>query len=169
MPVTLDAIVNSPTANSYGTVEEADAYFAGHLYAAAWTSLTGSALDKKPQALIMATARIDVLPWDGVVATLTQRLQWGRMGMVDRGGRALAATVIPDDIKMATFEETLSLLVKGREPGTTDPLANFSAIKVGSLSIALRESAPRNSDAIHPTAARLVLPYLVDTSDFSRG
>jgi hypothetical protein len=170
MPVTLDATVNGANANSFATVAEGDLYFANRLYSTAWTSLTGgAAADTKAQALIMATARLDVLPWAGVPSTLTQRLQWGRMGTVDRGDRVIDYDVIPDDIKAATFEEALSLLVKGRDPGTTDPLANFSAIKVGSLAISLRENAPRTNDGLHPGAVRLVLPYLINDADFSRG
>jgi hypothetical protein len=170
MPVSLDPTAGGSAANSYVAVDTADAYFATRLYANAWTSLAGAGgLDTKAQALIMATQRLDVLPWDGTPSSLTQRLQWPRMGLCDRGGRSLPHTTVPDDIVLATCEEALSLLVKGKDPGTTDALANFSALKVGPVSLSLRDTAPRTNDGLHPAAVRLVLPYLADASDFSRG
>lgn len=170
MAVSLDATIGGAAANSYATVDEADAYFATRLYADAWTGLTGLAgAEKKAQGLIMGTGRLEVMPWDGTIAFLGQRLQHPRVGLLDRAGYAVLGTAILDDIKIALFEWTLFLLVTAKDPGATDPLANFSAIKVGSLSLSLRENAPRTAERIPQAVMQRILPYLIDDADFSRG
>ena len=151
MPVMLDSTVGGATANSNVSVEYADAYFAARLYATAWTSLTGDAgLDKKKQALIMATLDLEQLDLDGEPTTRTQSRAWPRIGMCDRSGRSVPSTIIPDDVQIATCEHAHALLTIGRDPGATDPLANFAAVKVGPIAIQLREPAPRTASASEP-------------------
>lgn len=170
MSVSLDPTVGGAAANSYASVDEADAYFATRLYSSAWTGLTGgSAADTKAQALITATRKIDTLPWDGETAFLAQRLQWPRVGLYDRAGNAVLGTAIPDDIKTMVFETAIDLLTVGKDAGAVDPLANFSAIKIGSLALSLRENAPRTADRLRESVLALAAPYLVDATDFSRG
>ncbi|MGH7992917.1 MAG: DnaT-like ssDNA-binding protein [Limisphaerales bacterium] len=63
-------------ANSYADVADADAYFAGHLYASAWT---GATVDQKAMALVMATRLIDAeIQFNGTRTTAGQSLQWPR-------------------------------------------------------------------------------------------
>jgi hypothetical protein len=65
-----------PDANSYADVADGDAYFAGHLYASAWT---GATADNKAAALVMATRLIDSqFQFNGYRAHTEQALQWPR-------------------------------------------------------------------------------------------
>lgn len=63
-------------ANSYASVADAEAYFEGHLYAAAWTAATE---ERKAAGLVMATRLIDALfQFNGYRAHDEQALQWPR-------------------------------------------------------------------------------------------
>jgi hypothetical protein len=167
MPVTIIATPGDVNANSYVTLEEATAYFAERLYATAWT---GAATDDvRRQALIMATQRLEPLPWDGYRASLNQRLQWPRSGCTDRDGYGVAFDAIPEDVRIACCEEAIGLLAKGSDPSAVDPLANFSALKVGSISIAMRETAPRTGDERRSIVWQRLEPYLESSSSFDRG
>lgn len=168
MPATLDATVGGLNANAYDDVTAADAYFANRLYASAWTSV--AVPDLKAQALITATARLDVLPWDGCVASSTQRLQHPRIGLCDRRGVLVPSTVIAEDIRIAMFEDALDLLTKARDPGATDALARFSSVKVGSIAIGLRDGVAPTGDGFRVQVVRLIERYLaIEPPTFDRG
>ena len=65
-----------PDANSYADAADADAYYAGHLYASAWTAATA---DQKAVALVMAARLIDAeFQFNGTRTTAGQNLQWPR-------------------------------------------------------------------------------------------
>lgn len=119
-------------ANSYGTLEEADAYFESRLNSASWTALTD---DAKEHLLISATLYIDNIRFVGdkykqysVGHAEYQRLQWprvppncdeymlgiahlmkydGREEWVNNAGNP----IIPEKLKFAQFEQALYLLV----------------------------------------------------------
>lgn len=169
MPVTLDSTVGGPTSNSYGSLAEAEAYFASRLYADAWTSVLSD--DVKRQALITATHRLEELPWRGTPTAIAQRLAWPMIGEIDLRGDLVRSNEIPEAVKIAQFETALDLLAVGKDPGATDPLANFAALKVGPIAIQLRDTAPRTADTLRPAVWRLVGHWLDFTSgaDFSRG
>src|SRR5689334_11048107 len=63
-------------ANSYATAADGDAYFDGHLYAAAWTA---ASTGNKEKALVFATRLIDSqIQFNGYRAHNEQTLQWPR-------------------------------------------------------------------------------------------
>lgn len=63
-------------ANSYADVADGDAYFDGHLYPLLWDTC---AVDRKAEALVMATRVIDALyQFNGFRAHSEQALQWPR-------------------------------------------------------------------------------------------
>ena len=63
-------------ANSYADVADANAYYAAHLYATAWTAATD---DQKAVALVMASRLIDAeYQFNGTRTTAGQCLQWPR-------------------------------------------------------------------------------------------
>lgn len=170
MPVTLDATVGGANSNAYGDETEGDTHFAGRLNALPWTSLTGAeGIDQKRRALISATARLEQEPWDGYVTSLTQRLAFPRAGLEDHNGHTIDHTIIPRFAKEAMFETALDLLSKASDVGAPDPLAKFSAIKIGEIQINLRESAPVNGDFLRDSVQRLIARHLLSSTDFSRG
>jgi hypothetical protein len=63
-------------ANSYADLADANDYYAGHLYATAWT---GAGDDQKAVALVMATRLVDAeYQFNGTRTTANQALQWPR-------------------------------------------------------------------------------------------
>src|SRR3954470_20664836 len=68
-------------ANTYADVADGNAYFEGHLYAAAWEL---SADDRKAQALVMATRVVDAeFIFNGWKVNNAQALQWPRFECPD--------------------------------------------------------------------------------------
>lgn len=99
----------------FATVPEADRYFSGLIYGQLWDVQT---LDIKNKALISATRNINTLQFAGRVTTVGQPLEWPRNGTL----------IVPDDIKMATYEEAFALL-KGVDP-ETELLGTFVSSRV---------------------------------------
>jgi len=65
-----------PDANAYADLTDANAYFDGHLYAAAWTAATDA---QKSVALVMASRLIDAeYQFNGTRTNAMQGLQWPR-------------------------------------------------------------------------------------------
>lgn len=90
-------------ANSYATVEEADAYMLGRLYATTWADLDE---EVKEAALIQAARQLDGLfVWTGVATDpAVQALTWPRTGMFNRNGYPIAVDAIPAELKNAQIE-----------------------------------------------------------------
>lgn len=133
MPVNLISTVGDKDANSYASVEEADAYFAVRLNADLWTN---SPVDTKAKALILATSLIDQLEFSGRKVSVSsedlpdyQALQWPRSpDMIDaymlgidhllsfrddaqRGWLSgTGVPLIPKKLKEATFEQAFFLI-----------------------------------------------------------
>jgi len=105
--------VGLANANSYASVDDGDAYHAGHLYPTAWTSAT---TEKKKAALVMATRLIDVeYHFSGVRAVTTQSLQWPRENCPDPdAGDLLSKTVVPKAVVHATCELARELIIADR-------------------------------------------------------
>lgn len=75
------AAAGSPTANSYATAAEADAFFEGHVSGATWAARE---LSLKERSLVHATRLLDAhVVWDGFIYTQQQSLAWPRYGMTD--------------------------------------------------------------------------------------
>jgi hypothetical protein len=65
-----------PDANAYADLTDANAYFDGHLYAAAWTAATDA---QKSVALVMASRLVDAeYQFNGTRTTANQAMQWPR-------------------------------------------------------------------------------------------
>lgn len=101
----------------YGTLAEANEYFANRMHAGAW--LNADVTDR-PKALIAATRIIDTLNFQGDKAAVWQ-LDQANPAATDDDERAADAsqvlqfprdsdTDVPDDIKLACFEIAFSLL-----------------------------------------------------------
>ena len=100
-------------ANSYASVDDGDAYHAGHLYATAWTSAT---TEKKTAALVMATRLIDAeYQFGGGRAVATQSLQWPRRQCrIPDEIEALPANAVPKAVIKATCELARELIITDR-------------------------------------------------------
>lgn len=171
MPIDLDPTVAGASATTFGTVAEANAYFALRIGAAAWTGLVDA--DLKSQALATAAQRITAEVYRGALVSADQALAFPRTGLY-RGGQALSTSAIPLDVKHAQFEEAFALLVAAAG-GTADPLAStgldqFTSIGVGDIRLDLRDP---NADAasrtmLSPQAYRLLRPYIItDAAPFT--
>lgn len=105
-----------PEDNSYVTIDEAFAYFETRLDASAWDAATQR---RRAQALIAATRDIEALRFKGELADITfdtatpsrraQALAFPRSYTIDGNGDL----VVPPEVKRATCEQALALLVGG--------------------------------------------------------
>jgi hypothetical protein len=94
----------SPSANSYDTIAEADAYHQGNPYAASgWMIISPL---RKEQLLRRATRLIDVMPgaWEGRATYAKQALGFPRRNLKTRNGYPVPSTVLPQELKDATAE-----------------------------------------------------------------
>ena len=100
MPAAIDATLGGTSANSYVTLAAANTYFETVPNSSTWIDKTD---DQKNRSLISATRWIDALTFYGDRCTETQALKWPRDEYkVD--GIDLACTLIPEGIKVATYE-----------------------------------------------------------------
>jgi hypothetical protein len=97
-------------ANSYATVESADAYHANRGSPAAWFDVD---VDLKEDALRQATAWLDMrygTAWFGNKVRGSQSLMWPRVGIVDHDNILLPATQMPPALQKACAEAALAVL-----------------------------------------------------------
>ena len=132
MSLYLDSTPGSVSANSYVSLEEAGDYFDARLYSDAWIDATSGV---QQQSLIMATRQLDEsYSWNGSKTSTDQSLDWPRSGVYDCEGQLITSTIIPSDIKNATYEQalyllscdstaTLDILVQGVKKAKLDVLA----------------------------------------------
>jgi len=152
-------------ANSYVSVADADSYFTGHVYPAAWVLPANASL--KGAALVMATRLIDSnCRFDGFRKSNLQALQWPRVRCIDREANGvvglpclafglgamspqyLASDSVPQCVVSATCEMAIELL---RRDPTLDPVG-----------FGLKSSAVSGSAFVYDkTDRRPVLPQVV--------
>lgn len=124
----LDATVGSLIANSYVTEEEADAYFEDRLHSS-WDSVTD-----KSSALITASRMLDwMLTFKGVKTTDLQSMQFPRVGVILSNGYEVSESIIPQEVKFATFELAHSFLSADRTADSS--MAGIEQVKAGPLFI----------------------------------
>jgi hypothetical protein len=100
VPAAIDATLGGTSANSYVTLAAANTYFETVPNSSTWIDKTD---DQKNRSLISATRWIDALTFYGNRCTDTQALKWPREEYkVD--GIDLSCTLIPEGIKVATYE-----------------------------------------------------------------
>jgi hypothetical protein len=149
MAITIVATPGAADANSYLTLNEAEAIIDGFVQDAdvlAWASAT---TDEKNRALASATQRLDRERFLGARATDTQSLQWPRTGVrkPDTYINAYAVgfpfrittdyytdTEIPDRIQYAQCVLAV-YLNNNREGLGLSGIEDYKSVKIGSLSI----------------------------------
>ncbi len=97
------------TANSFVTVTEADAYFSDRFGYEKWP--TSSKIKK--QLLLMASLRINQESFNTTNTTDDRELQFPAKTLTNRYGVVIADTVVPDEIKNATYLQAYSYLREG--------------------------------------------------------
>jgi hypothetical protein len=167
--MTLDATVGGANANSWGTVAEAEAYFATRLFSTVWTSLSA---DDKPIALIAGTRAIQSkvtedwtkanllgdgtkriltelttdencnVVWTGEPTDAIQALLWPRIGMKTPTGFDLASDVIPQRLKEFQFEVSLKLAEADRTNENAATAQGLQSLTAGPVSLGWKDTAP---------------------------
>ena len=139
-------------ASYYGTVEEADEYFANRLHEYAWSNAEAS---DKPKALWAATLIIDALQFKGTKQSVEQILEFPRDSDID----------VPEAIRIACYEIAYSLL-DGRDPEMELESFGITLQKFGAVSTSYdRDKIPLEHliNGIPSSRAwRFLKPYLTD-------
>lgn len=138
----------------YGTLQEANAYFATRMYTSPWDRAT---VQNQTKALNQATRIIDRLRFVGTKTSDSQELQFPRGG----------DTVVPTDVRNACFEIALSLL-DGKDPERER--TNLSVLSQGFSGVRTTYTNSAARDHIlagvpSHTAWTYLLPYLDKTED----
>ncbi len=161
MPATIDATVAGASANSYVTLAAADAYFETTPDSATWTDKT---TDQKNRALISATRWIDALSFYGDRCTETQALKWPRKNYtVD--GIDLSCTVIPTEVKTATYELARALANDTDAiTGSTGTTGLYDEVELGDLRVKYNKSSQSvglvtNAFDVYPWLQSYLGPY----------
>lgn len=175
MTITIVADAGSASANSLGTLAEADAYFSTRLGGNLW--LDYGAEDRK-KALVTATQRVCAEVYRGQVVSTTQALAFPRINIY-RAGFLLPTDAIPDFAKSATFEEALALLKLSGADADKDPFRKtgteeLKALRAGDIALDFIDRAENTDNAsaaddpsrslASPQAYRLLRPYLLTDS-----
>lgn len=172
MAVTLDPTPNGASANSYGTLAEALAFFATRIGALAFINADSD--DIRKQALITGTREVDQEIFRGQKTTSTQALQWGRTGTYS-SGVAIPGDVIPAFVKYASFEQGLWRLEQSGSDGAKDSLAatgteELKSLRAGPVQLDFRDRDPTSeivrpaddpSRSLAPQAYRWLRAYVI--------
>lgn len=138
MALTLVTTPAAPTANSYATVAEANAYHEGRLHVDDWDDADDAI---KAAALVQAAKFLDAMPraWTGAASTAEQAMGWPRTGMLSRNGYALASGEIPNALKDAQAEFARQLIATDRTEDNAITLQGITSVKAGSVDVKFRE------------------------------
>lgn len=142
MPATINATLSSASANSYVTLADANAYFETVPNSASWIDKTD---DQKNRALISATRWIDTLNFYGDRCDAGQSLKWPRTNY-EVDNITLTCTVIPNDIKYATYELARALANDTDAITNTesDPDELYQEVTLGDLKVRYKDNKVEN-------------------------
>jgi len=151
----IDYSVGTTTANSYVSVQEADAYFLQRANSAKWEPV-----EDKEAALITASRLLDwQLKFDGEKVSATQSMQFPRTEVWMSDGLEYPSDIIPSEIKYAVFE--LAYLSIGVDRTADNALAGIDQVKAGPLFI-------KSTPAGYGSTKSEIIPQFIKTmiSDF---
>jgi Putative DnaT-like ssDNA binding protein len=159
MPVILDATPGGVASNSFATLDQANAYFAGMLYADDWTAAD---VDTQTRALITSTLLIGAsVEWLGWPTSSTQALPMPRSGLRTRNGAAIPSTVIPVELANATAEYARQLITAGAMPTAPSDTAGLKRLKAGPVELEWDGSLVAGSDGSLPIDVYALIAFLV--------
>lgn len=95
--------------------------------------------------------------WTGTIASDTQALSWGRIGMVDRYGRAIPDGDIPWDLKVAQAE-LAGQLHTDRSLDNDIIIQGITKIKASSVELSFRDDMDFSSSYTLPQAVFDIIP-----------
>jgi hypothetical protein len=163
MAFLFDATEGGTTSNSYCTVEFADDYFGGELYAAEWNALVNTNppdLLKKEQALCKATRRLERLQWVSLPTHVTQALKHPRFWLEDDHGYFYPQENVIPPVKFACCELALFYLRQDPTLVVDQALRQFKSLHVANvLEFEMREQLP-NEDDLPPRVLNFIAPWL---------
>lgn len=148
MPITLDATVGGPNANSFIDVARAIALLEVRLFTDAF--VLSSDVEKQKAALIHASSVLNRLPWMGIRTNGNQALNWPRAYCPDPDQDGVSVTtagfitpllqyigidsgIIPERIELATALLALGLIGSARDPFLPVETSNVKREKIGPL------------------------------------
>lgn len=138
----LIATLGASDANSYVTLDEADAYFIDRMHASSWGALEDSV---KSNLLITSSRMLDWhIKWKGSKKTVAQAMQWPREDAIRPNGTEIEDDVLPPEIKIATYEQTFANITEDRT--SDDPLAGIGQLKAGPLMIKAGAEIPKETN-----------------------
>jgi DnaT-like ssDNA binding protein len=173
MAIEIIATPNAANANSFGTVEEADFYFARRVpLPIPWVSGGGDSQASKlimAQKIITSTFQprrklkmiggknyyVTSRTWTGSPTTTTQALPWGRNGMYDFNGNAISGNVIPQPLKDAQFELAGQLALGDRILDSDIETQGITHIKADTVELSFKEMVEAK---VLPDAVMLLMP-----------
>ncbi len=159
MAFVFDSTPQSPTANSYISVENADTFAAGMIKGNDWLSLTEQ---QKQALLVQATTRLDAETYGGVPTTTVntmgqpfQALQWPRNWIIDKnyasgelilsngGLMYLDPEVVPAKLAQATFYLAMFYLDEFLDNPTVSrqDMDRLTSLSIGPLTMAIQKRA----------------------------
>jgi hypothetical protein len=137
----LNATLGASDANSYVTLEEADAYFEDRMYSSSWDAFSDQA-----SLLISSSRMLDWhIKWKGAKSTSAQSMQWPRTGAVRPDGTEIGSDELPPEVKIAVFEQAFANISGDRT--ADDPLAGIGQLQAGSLMIKAGPEKPNQTNA----------------------
>lgn len=95
--------------------------------------------------------------WTGMIASDTQALSWGRIGMVDRYGRAIPTGEIPWDLKVAQAE-VAGQLSTDRSLDNDIIVQGITKIKASSVELQFRDDMDFSASYVIPQAVFDIIP-----------
>lgn len=173
MAINLDPTPAGASANTYGSLAEAAAYFATRLGASAWNDADSN--DVRSIALLTGAREIDQEVYRGQRATSTQAMQWPRVGTY-AGGMAIPSDIVPAFVKYAQFEQALLRLEQAGSDGQTkNPMKptgteELKSLQAGTVQLEFRDrdaaaGVPRAADdparSLAPQAYRWLRAYIL--------
>jgi len=179
MAVTVIATPNASNANSFLTLAEAQPYWDTRLFTDIWDNS-----DDQNAAIVLATRTLVSLlaprrefvrptagqpgyyiihsTWTGAPATTTQALPWGRTGMLDRNGNAIASNVIPQELKNATAELAGQMSKSDRLIDSDISVQGLTSVKAGSVALTFKSDIVTLKTLPDAVLDLLVPSWLID-------
>lgn len=128
--------------------------------------------EAKEAGIIQATRFLcSAFQWTGAAASGTQSLCWPRTGMLTRNGYAIAANIIPVELKDATAEFARQLIEADRAADNDAEKTGLSSVSAGPVSVSWKNredintylDAKRTAAWASPLIPDAVLALLVDS------
>jgi hypothetical protein len=156
MTISIIATAGANNANSYATLEEADAYFLTHPEFNVWGDLDDE--DKK-RYLISYTRKLDLIIYAGRKLTQAQSLQWPRSTVYDRDGYAV--TGVPSLLKDALFEWAIHDLTEDDNLAGDFELENLEQVEIGPIKYTVRAGAYNDPPSDVTERLNMIGPFVV--------